>query len=375
MADISEYIDNNITIKLIENAIERNNKKNNRGYLGMSEIGHECWRYLWYNFRKVSQDQISASGLMAIEDGYRQEELTAERLRMVHGIKLKTTDELDHQIGFKYLGGHFSGHCDGMIEGIVEAPKTKHIWEHKSVNEKKFKELNSLILDIGEKSALEAWDEIYYAQAQIYMLASNLDRHYLTVSTPGGRALTSCRTEIKKKIGESLLEKAHMIITSERPPAKLNENREYYICRWCRKKSICHDNEVPDVNCKTCAFSEPILEGTNAEWKCYKKNCNISGEMNGCEQHLFLNTLIPLKAIAADESGTSPSWIKYDFNGTMFYNINSDSKKIPGACLTSEEMRGKIFFECIFNDDKIKSEDLKIKKSEKENEKLIRGIL
>ena len=41
---------------------------------------------------------------------------------------------------FVACDGHVRGHCDGLIQGgLKEAPQTAHVWEHKAVNETKFK--------------------------------------------------------------------------------------------------------------------------------------------------------------------------------------------------------------------------------------------
>jgi hypothetical protein len=116
-----------------------------RNYLGASEIGHDCQRYLFYSFRNACKKTISAKGLKAIQDGYDQEAKTIERLRDLPFIQLVNDDGEGNQIGFKALLDHFCGHCDGMILGLLQAPKTWHVFEHKSVNEKKFNELKKII--------------------------------------------------------------------------------------------------------------------------------------------------------------------------------------------------------------------------------------
>jgi hypothetical protein len=252
-----------------------------------------------------------------------------------------------------------------------------HVWENKAVNDKRFKALRDLILDVGEKDALEKWDAVYYAQAQIYMHSFGLTRHYLTVSTPGGRNYTSCRTNYIKKDALSILAKAESIITADRPPNRVSENRSFYICQWCRMKEICFDALVPNVNCRTCAFSEPIVKSSKNQglWRCHKKDIYFKENTIGCELHLFLNTLIPFKAVAADDSHNAPDWIKYQVEGgDSFYNVNVNAKKLKNALnLTSDEIKEKEYFECIFTDPQNK--ELMKNKEDKELTKKIKGLI
>jgi ribosomal protein S27E len=376
MADISQYIDNDLTLRKMGDALIENQGERKRNYLGMSEIGDPCWRMLWYRFRNVLTEPLRLNSILAIEDGFTQERITANRLQFVKGIQLDVTDpETGEQFEFKDLGGHFCGHCDGKISGILESPKTLHIWEHKSVNEKKFKKLKDLIVAEGEKQALAIWDETYYSQAVIYMAMAGVKRHYLTVSTPGGRDYTSCRTEENPKHAISLRAKAETIITSEKPLQRLSENRTFYMCSWCRMKEICFDNKVPQVICRTCAFSEPLIDSIGGQWQCYKNNINFKGAGEACPSHLFLNTLVPFKTLDADKSGQIPSWIKYGTpDGDVFYNVNAESKTLKGSLsLTSEKIYDLEYFECVFTS--AKNKNLEKACGEKTEIKKLKGVL
>jgi hypothetical protein len=122
-------------------------------------------------------------------------------------------------------------------------------------------------------------------------------------------------------------------------------------------KNICFDDKVPDVNCRTCCFSEPNMKSPDgiASWKCYKKGCNFTGQGQLCEHHLFLNTLVPMKTIDADKS-EFPTWLKYeDEDGNIFYNVSKDAKVLKGSIsLSSKEIYEKEYFELIFSGKKEK---------------------
>ena len=204
-----------VTLKAVDKALEDCNveysypkviisENKPRKYLGMSQIGDPCWRKLYYSYRYAEKRIISVAGIKAIQDGFIQESVMATRLRLLPEIELITEKEDNKQIESNLLLGHFLGHLDGEIKGILEAPKTWHVWEHKSVNEKKYNELLKIREENGEKETLKKWDIIYYDQAQIYMHTQQKTRHFLTVSTPGSRAYASIRTDYNKKYAENL---------------------------------------------------------------------------------------------------------------------------------------------------------------------------
>lgn len=114
------------------------------------------------------------------------------------------------------------------------------MWEHKQVDSAKQSKLEKLKDEVGEKAALERWDEVYYAQAVIYMSAAGLDRHYLTCSSPGGRRQVSCRTNANPARAKALIEKARAIVEAPEPPPRLSEKPEHYLCKWCDHRDLCH---------------------------------------------------------------------------------------------------------------------------------------
>lgn len=286
-----------------------------RHYLGMSQIGHECWRKLFYGFRNASVKIWEAPGIKATEDGFLQEDVMALRLRMLSYIELVTNasntvdnilgkdltgrseDDKKDQIGFMLLLDHFRGHVDGMIRGILEAPQTWHVWENKACNETKFNKLAKLRKDKGEKNALQEWDIEYFMQAQLYMHCANVERHYLTVCLPGGRDYISVRTEYNRKIAENAIAKARAIIFDNwQLPARMSEKREYFQCKWCEHQGICHDKDFPLVHCKTCRYREPVKNGENM---CLLKEEIIPENMlhMGCENHIYNPALIQAELI------------------------------------------------------------------------------
>lgn len=220
--------------------IAKNEAEPKRNYLGASSIGDPCSRKLWYRLHTDYKESFDAPTLRRFNDGHRTEDVMAEHLRLVPGIELYTYKDNGRQYGFKddTLGPKtFSGHYDGIIRGLIQAPKTWHIWEHKAVNEKKFEKAKQLRND-DEKSALSKWDKVYYAQAVINMYKEGLNRHYMTISTPGMRDYTSFRTEEDPVFAEALINKARRIINAKEPPERIG-GPDWYECKWCSFYDIC----------------------------------------------------------------------------------------------------------------------------------------
>lgn len=242
MAIIPELTDP--TLEAMKKAIEDRQDTSRRDYIGASLIGNECARQIWYEYNGYPRPLFEANTLMNFEDGHRTEDLTASRLRMVEGIELWTHDEHGEQFGFSVLDGKFSGHCDGVIRGLKQAPKALHIWEAKCSAYKKFNEFKSAKQKFGDKLALKNWNVNYFAQAQLYMHYLNIDRHYMTVALAGGRDYDSCRTEYEPEIAQYYIDRADKIINSREPPPKINGKSDFFICRFCNFKEICHDTKT-----------------------------------------------------------------------------------------------------------------------------------
>lgn len=306
-----------------------------RGYLGMSSIGRSCERQLWYSFRFAVREQFNCDTLWRFDDGFRSEDVMADRLRMVPGVQLRTVDpRTGQQFAFSDFAGHFSGHADGMITGILQAPKTEHIWEAKAVNETKLAKLDKLKAEVGEKQALEQWDSVYHSQAVLYMAYSETKRHYLTASSPGVRKMISVRTDTDLDAARKLRDKAGRIIQAETPLPKISDNPSWYECKWCPAHAICHGGKLPAVDCRTCVHATPELDG-NARWSCALRQRDLSTaeQLAGCPSHRYIPALITFaETIDADPDA---NWVEYRMpDGRTFKNGDAGA-----SSYTSEELR------------------------------------
>lgn len=225
------------TLDAVNAALEAEQKPYVSKNIGFGEIGHECSRYLWYKINTDEPEIFNSNTLRIFNSGHVAESRMAADLRKVKGITLYTHDpERDNkQYKFDFLDGRLTGRLDGVIVGLLQAPKTPHVWEHKEVNEKKFKELQKI-------GTIKGWDEKYNAQAHLGMYGADIDRHYLTVSHSGVRAVTSVRTELNKDYAKGLIQKAERIINAKTPPEKIG-GPDWFACKFCRFYDKCHGGD------------------------------------------------------------------------------------------------------------------------------------
>jgi len=321
MANLSAIIDTDPTLDAVNKELEisAQQKKRKPPAIPISLLGDPCERKLWLHFRMAKTESFSAEQLRRFEDGYRSEDVEASRLARVPGIQLRTIDPVTgYQYSVSAADGHLQGRLDGRVIGLLQAPATEHVWESKCVNEKKQTALLKAKQEHGEKQALQHWDTLYYAQAVLYMHLTDLTRHYLTCTTPGSLWTISVRTDADNDHAERLLEKAQRIKDAQSLPTGISDNPAWYQCKTCQFSGLCHQKQVADVNCRTCCHATAIADG---EWHCAKFNGIVpkNFQMTGCDQHLFLPSLIPYaKTIDANQD---ENWIEYQtVDGVVFRN-------------------------------------------------------
>ncbi|MES2782982.1 MAG: oxidoreductase [Pseudomonadota bacterium] len=296
-------------------ALVNSQEKRFRSYLGMSQIGAECSRQLFYSFRQVQRPAFDAATLKRFADGHASELVAVARLGEIEGIELHAVDDAGEQFGFKDLGGHFSGHMDGVILGLLQAPKTWHVLEIKA--SAKWADLDKAKKKFGDKNALREWNATYYAQAVLYMDYAGLDRHYTVVVSPGAREWTSVRTDADPAHAAVLKAKAERIIFTDTAPDRIGDSTNFK-CRWCDFANICHEGDMAERNCRTCMNAEVLREGG---WRCaqFGHELDKAAQELGCEHHRFLPSLVPGEQIDA-----GPWGVKYNMGGSEWVDAGPE---------------------------------------------------
>lgn len=228
------------TLAAVKRAVEASQERKRRDYIGASAIGAPCARAIWYEYHQYPREPFAAETLWNFEDGHKSEAIMAERLRLVPGIELWTHKPDGTQYGRQAMGGKFKGHVDGVVRGLLQAPKRAHVWEHKCCGQKKFDEFKTIKAKFGEKATLREWNMQYFVQAQMNMHYLHLDRHYLTVALAGSRDVDAVRTEYQPEVAERYIDRADGVLQAKEPPARVSEKADYFVCRWCNFREECH---------------------------------------------------------------------------------------------------------------------------------------
>lgn len=285
---------------LIDEAIVANNKDGFRRHLGASIIGKTCERELWLSFRWAKKPTFPARMLRLFNRGHREEDILLEYLSQA-GI---TVFPVDPDTGKQYRisdhSGHFGGSCDGQgynHSDILLNPATNELLPAGSYFLLEFKTSNAKQFASLVKKKVASAKPVHYAQMQIYMDKLDLDiALYVAVNKDDD----SIYYEWVKRVPENAtyhLEKAGSIIAADSPPLRINESPGWYECKFCDMHSLCQTAaEMPEINCRTCAHSTPLLTpdlakeiSGDAAWVCAKHDFLITEEYEetGCTDHQY----------------------------------------------------------------------------------------
>ena len=258
---------NNTTLSRIEN---RTLLQELRPYLGMSKIGHACARNLWYSFRWAAQKEISSRMRRLFYRGHREEQAIIQELESVGVICY------GYQIELEMAFGHSKGHIDGKAIGVIEAPKTEHLLEFKTMNDKYFKQI--------KKEGVKKSKPVYYAQSQIYMAKEGLTRALFIAANKNTDEYYFERLHLNEPYAKELEAKAEYIIISEEPPKKLSDKPTWFECKWCDYLEVCHYSQAYLKTCRTCQRCDIELKG---KWKCALHLIELSTEQQkiGCDSY------------------------------------------------------------------------------------------
>ena len=235
-----------------------------RNHLGASIIGHDCHRYLWSVFRWLKQDVSGKDGRMQrlFNRGHREEERFIEWLRGI-GFQIWDRNENGDQFRVAAVGGHFGG----SLDGVNRAPDKYSIFEPMLCEFKTsgtgagFNDLSKLGVKVAKPQHYDqmcTYGKHYGFRYALYLcINKNDDALYVEI------------VPLDWRVGEASERKATQIVVAEYPPPKISDNLSFHKCKFCTFAGICHENEEPERNCRSCRFAKPAQEG---QWHC--KNFN-----------------------------------------------------------------------------------------------------
>jgi len=255
MASLKSYkerIEKNTIVNLIDDA--GTTKGLPRHYIGMSGLGNECMRSLWFTFRWVKEGIIDGRTNRIFSTGHLAE---IGMIKALESIGMELWNTLDDQDEFIDCYGYACGHPDGYGKGVPGAEKTVHLIEFKTMNDKSFNDT--------KKNGVKKSKPVYYAQMMLYMYQSKLTRALFMSINKNNSEFYIERLKHDNKFAEDLIRKGNDILFSEDYndfPRIGNNSSSWYMCKWCGYNDICFSKEkVKLKNCRTCKNCDLVNDG------------------------------------------------------------------------------------------------------------------
>lgn len=263
-----------------------------RSHLGASLIGRDCSFELYLGFRWVSRSIFPGRILRLFNRGHLEE---AHFLAMLESAKIPIWYETDSggQFRFSDHGGHFGSALDGIVK-IPELEGEPAYAEFKTHNKKSFEGL----VKLGVASAKHE----HYVQMQVCMHKYKLKHGvYFAVNKNDDEIYIEIIDYDHETASRYFKRAKNIIFTTEAMP-RISNKESFWKCKFCDRLDICHRRKKPDINCRTCAHSEALPDGT---WSCaMARSAIIDHPKEGCKEHLYNPHLMPsVEIVRISEEG------------------------------------------------------------------------
>lgn len=283
-------------------------ERKRRGYLGASGLGNKCLRQTWYSFRWAYEEKHQGRLLRLFNRGHNEEHRIVKWLRSAgaevrdyqqrlieyDGVEGHQYDVIDwddkippywhdisasehhinlaleeHEVPLKQWEfedheGHFAGHSDGNVSWPGVLPDGRGLLEIKTASDKQFK--------IIEAKGVISAKPVHWAQMQIYM-------HYMGHSWALYAAVNKNNDEIhweivhyRPEVALALIASAGKLILAQEAPPRYSNDPSWWECKFCIFREICHYQDTPHKNCRSCQYASAI---SDKGWHCGKFGLEI----------------------------------------------------------------------------------------------------
>lgn len=186
--------------------------------LSASVIGDECQRRIWYKLNGAPKEEFSGRMKRLFDRGHREEGRFIDALT---GIGVSVTDQ---QKKVLFADGRRIGAIDGIANG-------KHLLEFKTANDKSFKKIVKEGPPLRHKIQMNVYMHFlpFIDDAWYFAINKNDDEIYGTV------------VPYDKEFAQAQMQKIDRITALKVPPQRIDDRPEFYICKMCYLRNMCHD--------------------------------------------------------------------------------------------------------------------------------------
>lgn len=213
---------------IINRSIDNLPPDEHRKYIGASQIGHECPRYIWYKLHNCSGRPLTAQTKMNFLIGRVLEKSILDLLE-IEEIPLERPTQNNNWLFCQDSEVPLlQGHLDAIINN-------EYVLEIKTAKESSF---NQFV-----KRGLKNWSNVYYAQVIAYMGMMDFEIALMLVLNKNTGQFHHEEIKFDPYMYSELRMKALAISATDDPPARINKNPTYLLCSRCEFKNLCHGGE------------------------------------------------------------------------------------------------------------------------------------
>ena len=271
-----------------------------RSHFGFSSAGDKCARKLWFSFLWAKPILFPARIQRLFNRGHLEEARFIAMLQCA-GFQVHYETSTGGQFKISDHSGHAGSALDAVTMGIPDVPEGEPaLTEMKTHGKKQFTKL----VKLGFKESHHK----HYVQMQIYMRKNDLKWGlYLAVQKDDDELYAEI-IFIDTVLADGYIARSGAIIYSTEAPERISTTAAWWECKFCDYKGICHGDDVPEINCRTCIHSSPI---SNKRWHCSFHNLVLSKEKQlsqDCPDHIFKTAMLH-KALPLN-SDPEEGWVK-----------------------------------------------------------------
>ncbi|MGE4118930.1 MAG: hypothetical protein AB7F29_13740 [Candidatus Nitrosocosmicus sp.] len=198
-----------------------------RLYIGASNIGSECLRQIWYEFKSFTSTPHLGRHQRNLEVGKKFESMIVDWIEKA-GVTIIKPHSSNHYL--EYFDDelpYFRGHADALL------PTLKAVLDIKVIKASSYRDFVN--------KGLKEWSPIYYAQLQSYMGMGHIPHAYLLALNKDTAEIHDEKINFDNAYYKSLKERAKMIADSPSEPNRISSNPAWWLCKICKYRTICHD--------------------------------------------------------------------------------------------------------------------------------------